>query len=424
MGKKSGKKNKKGSKPVAAVESAKDVVEPEQTEGQTATEQTAPETATQPTETVAEPSKAPEATPVTEAATEIPAVAETKDLETKEAVKAEQAPATEGTVEETVEKVQASKAGQLGELDDGATAGTVLPETITREPASLDVLTGAPATLVERPKTSDSNAPAVAAPVPIAAPAETDAAHTKRPYEKPIFTNEDNLKPHKMPKTDEEAIQASVAEDKKTIETLAGVGPATAAALTTPEPEPVQAEAPKAVVEQKETPVVVEAPKVEEKKVEAPKVEEKKAEAPKKVEEKKVEEKKAEEKKAEEKIPVSTHKTTPAQAGAPSSPVAVAAANAAILASKGDKAAAPAATPVVSKEAEPKKPEAALKRGDEAQPEEALPKAEEPKPETKTEAVKEEAAKAQQDTHKTSESGSQAEKKKGGFMSWLKRKFK
>ncbi|KAI1831069.1 hypothetical protein DTO012A7_7118 [Penicillium roqueforti] len=414
MGKKSGKKNKKGSKPVAAVESAKDVVEPEQTEGQTATEQTAPETATQPTETVAEPSKAPEATPVTEAATEIPAVAETKDLETKEAVKAEQAPATEGTVEETVEKVQASKAGQLGELDDGATAGTVLPETITREPASLDVLIGAPATLVERPKTSDSNAPAVAAPVPIAAPAETDAAHTKRPYEKPIFTNEDNLKPHKMPKTDEEAIQASVAEDKKTIETLAGVGPATAAALTTPEPEPVQAEAPKAVVEQKETPVVVEAPKVEEKK----------AEAPKKVEEKKVEEKKAEEKKAEEKIPVSTHKTTPAQAGAPSSPVAVAAANAAILASKGDKAAAPAATPVVSKEAEPKKPEAALKRGDEAQPEEALPKAEEPKPETKTEAVKEEAAKAQQDTHKTSESGSQAEKKKGGFMSWLKRKFK
>lgn len=288
----------------------------------------------------------------------------------------------------------------------------------------MDVLTGAPATLVERPKTSDSNAPAVAAPVPIAAPAETDAAHTKRPYEKPIFTNEDNLKPHKMPKTDEEAIQASVAEDKKTIETLAGVGPATAAALTTPEPEPVQAEAPKAVVEQKETPVVVEAPKVEEKKVEAPKVEEKKAEAPKKVEEKKVEEKKAEEKKAEEKIPVSTHKTTPAQAGAPSSPVAVAAANAAILASKGDKAAAPAATPVVSKEAEPKKPEAALKRGDEAQPEEALPKAEEPKPETKTEAVKEEAAKAQQDTHKTSESGSQAEKKKGGFMSWLKRKFK
>ncbi|KAJ5781909.1 uncharacterized protein N7518_010392 [Penicillium psychrosexuale] len=429
MGKKGGKKNKKGSKPVAAVESAKDVVGPEQkteqTEGQTATEQTAPETATQPTETVAEPSKAPEATPVTEAATEIPAVAETKDLETKEAVKAEQAPATEGTVEETVEKVQASKAGQLGELDDGATTDTVLPETITREPASLDVLTGAPATLVERPKTSDSTAPAVAAPVPIAAPAETDAAHTKRPYEKPIFTNEDNLKPHKMPKTDEEAIQASVAEDKKTIETLAGVGPATAAALTTPEPEPVQAEAPKAVVEQKETPVVAEAPKVEEKKVEAPKVaEEKKVEAPKK-EEKKVEApKKVEEKKAEEKIPVSTHKTTPAQAGAPSSPVAVAAANAAILASKGDKAAAPAATPVVSKEAEPKKPEAALKRGDEAQPEEALPKAEEPKPETKTEAVKEEAAKAQQDTHKTSESGSQAEKKKGGFMSWLKRKFK
>ena len=61
---------------------------------------------------------------MTDAATEIPAVAETKDLEIKEAVKAEQAPVTEGTVEEAVEKVQASKAGQLGELDEGATAGT------------------------------------------------------------------------------------------------------------------------------------------------------------------------------------------------------------------------------------------------------------------------------------------------------------
>jgi hypothetical protein len=35
---------------------------------------------------------------------------------------------------------------------------------------------------------------------PIAAPVESDAAHPKRPYEKPIFNTEENLKPHKMPK--------------------------------------------------------------------------------------------------------------------------------------------------------------------------------------------------------------------------------
>ncbi|KAJ5203519.1 hypothetical protein N7449_005598 [Penicillium cf. viridicatum] len=472
MAKKGGKKNKKGSKPVAAVvDTVKDVIEPDhetvdetnQTAGQTETvEQTeAPETATQPTETVAEPSKAPEPTPATEApATEIPAVAETKDVETKEAVKVEEALATEnkGTVEEAVEKAQASKAGQLGELEDGAAAGTaILPETTTKEPIPSIATTGVSETLAERPKTAEStDVPAVVAPVPIAAPVETDAAHPKRPYENPIFNNEENLKPHKMPKTDEEALGASVAEDKKTIETLAGVGPASTAAFTTPEPVPVQAEEPKVtetpvvaetpkVVEEKaaETPVVAEAPRIaEEKKVaETPVVAEEKVEAPKVAETPKVAEEKvaetpvvaeapkiAEEKKVaetpvvaeapkavEENIPVeAAPKSTPAQTGAgkpTSSPEAIAAANAAILSSMGDKA-APSATATG--------PEAALKRG-----EEPLPKAEAPKPVTKAEPVEEEAGKAQQETQQTYEPlAEQAEKKKGGFMSWLKRKFK
>jgi hypothetical protein len=346
-------------------------------------------------------------------------VAETKDVETKEAAKAEKALATEGTVDEAVEKARASKAGQLGELEDGAAAGTgmtrvrknatkmeltwkpaaILPESSPKEPASLATTAGVPATLAERPKTSESTVPAVDAPASTAAPAESDAAHPKRPYEKPIFNTEENLKPHKMPKTDEEALAASVPEEKKTVDTLAGAGPASTAALTIPEPVPVQDEASK----------VVETPKVEER------VAEEKVEAPKEVAETP--------KVAEEKIPAeSAPKPTAAQSGAgkpTSSPEAVAAANAAILSSKGDKAAAPAAAPVVAKEAEPKKPEAALKRG-----EEPLPKTEAPKPETKAEPVKEEAGKAQQETQKTSEVAEQGEKKKGGFLSWLKRKFK
>jgi len=46
--------------------------------------------------------------------------------EPKESVKAEKAPATEkeGTVEAAVEKAQASKAGQVGELEGGDVAGT------------------------------------------------------------------------------------------------------------------------------------------------------------------------------------------------------------------------------------------------------------------------------------------------------------
>lgn len=88
-----------------------------------------PEIATQPSETVAEP------TPATEASgTEIPAVVETEEVKTKEAVKAEEAPATEnkGTVEEAVEKAQASKAGQLGELEGGAAAGTGMTRVSTK----------------------------------------------------------------------------------------------------------------------------------------------------------------------------------------------------------------------------------------------------------------------------------------------------
>lgn len=326
-------------------------------------------------------------------------------------------------------------------------SAAILPETTTKEPVPSIATTGVSETLAERPKTAEStNVPAVVAPVPIAAPVEPDAAHTKRPYENPIFNNEENLKPHKMPKTDEEPLGASVAEDKKTVETLAGAGPASTAAFTTPEPVPVQAEEPKAaetpvvaetpkVVEEKaaETPVAAEAPKA----VETPKVAEEKVETPVVAEEKKVaetpvvaeapkavEEKVEAPKAVEEKIPVeSAPKSTPTQTGTgkpTSSPVAIAAANAAILSSKGDKAAPPAAATVAAKETEPKKPEAALKRG-----EEPLPKAEAPKPETKAEPVKEEAGKAQPETQKTSEPlAEQVEKKKGGFMSWLKRKFK
>jgi hypothetical protein len=309
--------------------------------------------------------------------------------ELKEPVKADKGPAIEkeGTVDEAIEKAQVSKAGQDSKLEGGETAGTgrtrvsqfaiptnlsaaVLPEKTTKEPA----------TLAERPKTAETTAPIVApvvapvaAPEPIPAPStESDVAHVKRPYEKPIFNNEEDLKPHKMPKTEEEQLAASAAEDKKTIENLAGAGPASTAAYTAPEPVPVKTEAPKA----------------EEKKV---------AEAPKVAEQK-----------PEEKIPVETPKSTTQAGKAPASnPDAVAAANAAI-ASKSEKAAAPVAE-------EPKKPEAALKRG-----EEPLPKSETPK-----EGETEQALADETQTSEPSEPTEEKKKKeKGGFLSWLKRKFK
>jgi len=229
----------------------------------------------------------------------------------------------------------------------------VPPEKTAKEPAAL----------AERPKTSESTAPAVAAvaaPEPIPAPsAEGDAAHVKRPYEKPIF-NEEDLKPHKMPKTDEEQLAASAAEDKKTIENLAGAGPASTAAYTAPEPVPVKSEAPKT------------------------------------------------EKKSEEKIPVETKSTTQPGKAPASNRDAVAAANAAITSSKTDKAAAPVTE-------EPKKPEAALKRG-----EEPLPKTEAPK-EAEPEQAKADETKTSEPSEPTEE---KKKKEKGGFLSWLKRKFK
>jgi hypothetical protein len=306
--------------------------------------------------------------------------------EPKESVKADEAAIEKkDTVDHTVEKAQASKAGQVGELEGGEAAGTgrtrvsqfviqtnlsaaILPEKTVKEPA----------TLVERPKTTESTAPIVApvsAPEPVPAPepipaasTESDAAHTKRPYEKPIFNNEDELKPHKMPKTDEEQLAASAAEDKKTIENLAGAGPASTAAYSAPEPVPVKAEEKKVA----ETPKPVEAPKVAE-------------QTP------------------EEKIAVETPKSTTQAGKAPASnPDAVAAANAAITSSKKE-----AATPVAE---EPKKPEAALKRG-----EEPVDKTEQP-------------TEAKADETKTSEPSEATEEKKkkekGGFLSWLKRKFK
>jgi hypothetical protein len=86
------------------------------------------------------------------------------------------------------------------------------------------------------------------------------------------------------------------------------------------------------------------------------------------------------------------------------------------MSSSKDKSAAPAA-----KEAELKKPEAALKRGEEPQPKTETPKAEpktESKPESK-EPVKDEAK-----TSEPSEGEKEKKKEKGGFFSWLKRKFK
>lgn len=343
--------------------------------------------------------------------------------ELKESVKDESAPAIEKeSVDETVEKAQASKAGQLGELEGGDAAGTgrtrvsqlgqseltsstaVIPEKTTKEPATGE-------SLPERPKTSESTAPVapvvapVAAPEPIPAPAiESDAAHAKRPYEKPIFNNEENLKPTKMPKTEEEKLVASAAEDKKTIENLAGAGPASTAAYTTPEPVPVKTEVEK----------LAEAPKAEEKEVEAPKVEAPKAEEKKaeKVEAPKAEEApKAAEKKPEEKIPVETKGTAQSDKASNANPDAVAAANAAITSSKNDKAAPAAAE-------ELQKPEAALKRG-----EQPLPKTETPT-ETEPEAKAETKAENKAQTSEATEEKEKKKKEKGGFLSWLKRKFK
>lgn len=200
------------------------------------------------------------------------------------------------------------------------------------------------ATLAERPKTSEP----IAAPVDAAVvtPTETEAAHVKRPYEKPIFSNEENLKPNKIPKTEEEQAADIKAQTAQTGGT----------AFKAPEPALKQAE---------ETAPVQPAPKT-------------------------------------------TEGTTQA------SPVAVAAANAAITSSRADKSAAPAAPAATTAEAEPKKPEPAVQRGEEPQstetPKETAPNTQEP---AKTE-----------ERQASEPSAEQAEKKKGGFFSRLKRMFK
>ncbi|KAJ5190213.1 uncharacterized protein N7498_009198 [Penicillium cinerascens] len=395
MPKKGGKKkNKGGAKPAAAAavdkvaDTAKTVVHPgHETEdkvmyGEGKTE--SPEQTQAPAESTTEETPA------------APAVTETKEAE-KETEKA--APVTAANkehVHETGDNAQASKAGTVGELAGGDKENkAVLPENTVNATSlgaetypstteasaeesaiSTAATTGGAATtsLSERPKTSETTAPA-------AVPSETDAAHIKRPYEKPIFSN-DEVKPHKMAKTEEEQAAASAAADKKA---LAGAGPASTAAYTTPEPV-----------------LAVEAPKKAEEKVAT------EAAAPKTTT---ADSKPADIKPIESK-PVES-KT--AESKAPASPVAVAAASAAINNSKTDKAAA--------ESTEPKKPEAALKRGEEPQTRPEVPKKDTLAKDTPA-AVSAQQEPAKADEAQTSETAEQPEKKKGGFFGWLKRKFK
>ncbi|KAK5787984.1 hypothetical protein VI817_010480 [Penicillium citrinum] len=276
-------------------------------------------------------------------------------------------------------------------VKDTSLGADIFPST--SEAAAEESATSAAAqSSTDRPKTAESTTAAAAAE-PAAVPSENDAAHTKRPYEKPIFSN-DEVKPHKIAKTEEEEAAAKAATEKQN---LAGAGPASTAAYTTPEPVP-------------------ETKKVEEKPVE--KVAEKQIEQPK------VEQRKAEEKPAVTQTPATQPSATqPPVSSKPSastekqaaSPDAVAAANAAIN-SKTDKAAAPAA-PAVEEAKEIKKPEAVAKRGEE-------PKTEAPKPEAKESAQEPAKAKEETKSEQATEQQQQPEKKKGGFFGWLKRKFK
>lgn len=231
--------------------------------------------------------------------------------------------------------------------------------------------------MTERPKTAESATVAATEPAPAVIPSESDVAHTKRPYEKPIFSN-DELKPHKIAKTEEEEKAAASAAAEK--QNLVGAGPASTAAYTAPEPVPV---------------------------LETKKVEEKPAE--KQIEKPKVEEQPTLVQPPATQAPIP--KSSTANDKQPASPDAVAAANAAINTSKADKSAA--AAPVVADE--PKKPEAAFKRGEE-------PATEAPKTEAKESA--QEPAQAHEETKADQATEQQPEKKKGGFFGWLKRKFK
>lgn len=122
----------------------------------------------------------------------------------------------------------------------------VLPETTSKEPSipaetypsTSEIAAEEPAISTAATSGAAAGATTLKTPGSTAAaetPAEVDA-HAKRPYEKPIFSS-DETKPPKMAKHEEEQARASAALDKKT---LAGAGPASTAAYTTPEPVPVK----------------------------------------------------------------------------------------------------------------------------------------------------------------------------------------
>ncbi|KAJ5976338.1 hypothetical protein N7481_010045 [Penicillium waksmanii] len=386
MPKKGGKKkNKGGAKaPVAAAvdkvaDTAKNIVHPghESENAETNTAQTdAPTTVSQP-DAAADVKKTDA---VADAAT--PAATTTNATESESnKIEEKVAPAVAGKVEEPkaeAEEKAVLPGSTVKETSHGADIYPSTSEAAAEESATSTVAaTGAAApisSLTERPKTAESAtvAPAAAEPVAAAVPSESDAAHTKRPYEKPIFSN-DEVKPHKIAKTEEEKAAASAAAEKQI---LTGAGPASTAAYTAPEPVPVP-----------ETKKVEEKPTEKQVEKQPTLIQPPATQAP---------------------IP----KTSTATDKQPASPDAVAAANAAINTSKTDKSAAQA--PVVADE--PKKPEAAFKRGEE-------PATEAPKTEAKESA--QEPAKANEETKADQATEQQQpEKKKGGFFGWLKRKFK
>ncbi|KAJ5730393.1 uncharacterized protein N7483_004901 [Penicillium malachiteum] len=403
MAKKGGKGKKKGgakATAAAAVDKVADKVENVNPSEETPTNDVKPESVEQteaPIESQA--TETPAAAAVTDSkAEESETKVEEAEKKVEEAEKPETVPETqkaETTVQDAVDKAQASKDAQASSLDAGEKqVKSVLPESSVKEtsvgaeiyPSTSETAAEESATstaagttalensLPERPKTSESTkAPATAAAAihnhgePATVPSETlDAAHTKRPYEKPIFSN-DEVKPPKMAKTEEEEKQAVT----ETPENLAGAGPASTAAYTAPEPVPVAA-APTVTTDF--TPVS---------------------------------------KPVAESKPIAESKLV---AGSPSkaNPDAVAAANAALNSSKSDKGAVAAA------EGELKKPEAALKREEtkatEAPQQEAAPSAQEP-----AASAPAQGAESKADEPQTSE---QAEKKKGGFFARLKRMFK
>ncbi|KAF7714557.1 Uncharacterized protein PECH_006106 [Penicillium ucsense] len=246
----------------------------------------------------------------------------------------------------------------------------VAPDTETSAPAVTE--TAAP---VSEALTESTAAPVESTTVP-SAPTESDVVHAKRPYEKPIFSN-DEVKPYKMPKTEEEQPAPGASTEPSA---LTSAGPAATVAETTSEPLSTREVKPledKKVVEQKS---VGSAPA------------------------------------ASTPAGVATGATSQSKA-TPSSPQAVAAAAAAFNSSKTDKSASTG--PINVAGTEPKKPEPAAVRGEEPQPQVELP-AESSAPQTTAQPdnLKSEEAKTEPSEDQ------QAEKKKGGFFAKLKRMFK